>query len=232
MSLLSSNPATPQLKGPTPMPAKSDAGSTLDGGDKWVQVLQGRQDPELVVFANLLSLGECDALIDIARPRLQRSLTVDVKTGGEELNSDRTSEGMFFERTESALVQRIENRIARLLNWPSRNAEGLHVLRYGKGAQYLPHHDFFDPAEPGTSDLLKHGGQRVATLIMYLSEPEEGGATVFPALGLKIIPKRGQAVFFSYPKPDPDGRTLHGGEPVVRGEKWIATKWLREREFI
>ena len=229
MSLLSTVPVLLQMKMPTPVEA--DVGSTVDGGDKWVEVLQRLRDPELVVFANLLSVTECQALIDAARPRLSRSLTVDLKTGGEELNPDRTSQGMFFERTESALVQRIEARIARLLNWPARNGEGLQVLRYGKGAQYRPHHDYFDPAEPGTANILKRGGQRVATLIMYLSEPEKGGATIFPALGLTIIPRRGHAVFFSYPEPNPHGRTLHGGEPVLKGEKWIATKWLRESEF-
>ncbi|HEX5664436.1 MAG TPA: 2-oxoglutarate-dependent dioxygenase, partial [Xanthomonadaceae bacterium] len=36
----------------------------------------------------------------------------------------------------------------------------------------------------------------------------------------------------SYERPDPGTRTLHGGAPVLAGEKWVATKWLREREFI
>lgn len=169
--------------------------------------------------------------MELARPRLSRSLTVDTKTGGEELNASRTSQGMFFERLESALVQRIESRIAKLLHWPARNGEGLQVLRYGKDAEYRPHHDYFDPAEPGTQKILKRGGQRVGTLIIYLNDPEKGGATVFPELGLRVKPKRGQAVFFSYNEPLPSTRTLHGGEPVLVGEKWIATKWLREFEF-
>ncbi len=214
-----------------PMPSPGDAGSTLDGGDKWVEVLLRQHAPELLVFTNFLSAPECAALMDLARPRLSRSLTVDIKTGGEELHLSRTSQGMFFERLESALVQRIEVRIAKLLHWPAPNGEGLQVLRYGKGAEYRPHYDYFDPAEPGTEEILKRGGQRVGTLIMYLNDPEKGGATVFPELGLKVKPKRGQAVFFSYTAPHPSTRTLHAGEPVMAGEKWIATKWLREREF-
>ena len=67
---------------------------------------------------------------------------------------------------------------------------------------------------------------------MYLSEPERGGGTVFPDIGLQVAPKRGNAVFFSYPSAHPSTLTLHGGAPVQAGEKWIATKWLREREFI
>ncbi len=214
------------------MPAAGESGDTLDGGDKWVEIIQRIHAPELVVFSNFLSPAECDALMVAARPRLSRSLTVDLKTGGEELHPDRTSQGMFFERNESALVQRVETRIARLLKWPVRNGEGLQVLRYCKGAQYRPHYDYFDPLEPGTADIVSRGGQRVATFIMYLQEPDKGGATVFPDIALQVAPRRGQAVFFSYPQPHAASLTLHGGEPVKAGEKWIATKWLRQREFI
>ncbi len=66
---------------------------------------------------------------------------------------------------------------------------------------------------------------------MYLQEPEQGGATTFPDVGLEVAPVRGTGVFFSYDRPDPVTRTLHGGAPVLAGEKWVATKWLREREF-
>lgn len=226
--------ANPPLLPPlvaVPSVAVAESGATLDAGDKWVTVLQRQQDPNLVVFGNFLSASECEALIAAARPRLSRSLTVDIKTGGEELNGDRTSQGMFFTRSENAVVHRVEARIAKLLNWPVQNGEGLQVLRYAQGAEYKPHYDYFDPAEPGTPSILQRGGQRVATLIMYLHEPEQGGATVFPAIDRQVAPKRGHAVFFSYARAHPGSHTLHGGEPVTAGEKWIATKWLREREF-
>ena len=215
-----------------PFASLDASGTMVDAGDKWVQVMTHRQAPDLMVFASLLSPAECDALMDAARPRLSRSLTVDTKTGGEELHPDRTSQGMFFTRSENAVVQRIETRIAKLLHWPAQNGEGLQVLRYPPGAQYRPHYDYFDPREPGTPAILQRGGQRVATLIMYLMEPEAGGATVFPDINVQVAPVRGNAVFFSYPQAHPDSRTLHGGEPVTAGEKWIATKWLREGEFV
>ncbi len=216
------------LPGPQPM----DAGGTLDGGDKWVQVLWRRADPEVVVFKNLLSDAECDALMEQAKPRLSTSLTVDVATGDELLHAARTSEGMFFERGESDVVQRVENRIAKLLRWPVKNGEGLQVLRYSRGGEYLPHYDYFDPVEAGTPKLLERGGQRVATLIMYLQSPEDGGATVFPDLNLQVTPTRGRAVFFSYAEPTAASLSLHGGAPVLAGHKWIATKWLRQGEFV
>jgi prolyl 4-hydroxylase len=184
-----------------------------------------------VVFGNVLTADECDALIAAAKPRLNRSLTVATKTGGEELNADRTSSGMFFRRDENEVVQTLERRLAALVNWPVENGEGLQILHYRPGAEYKPHYDYFDPDEPGTPTILKRGGQRVATIIMYLNEPERGGHTIFPDLNFEVTPQRGNAVFFSYNRAHPSSKSLHGGAPVIAGEKWIATKWLRERRF-
>ncbi len=216
---------------PVPEPSMGEAPLYLDAGDRLVTVLAAMTAPRIVVLGGLLTDAECDALMDAARPRLSRSLTVATATGGQEVNADRTSQGMFFERGEGELTARIEARIARLLNWPVENGEGLQVLRYGPGTEYKPHYDYFDPEQPGTPTLLARGGQRVGTLVMYLNEPEKGGATTFPDVGLSVAPKRGNAVFFSYERAHPGTRTLHGGAPVLAGEKWIATKWLRERVF-
>ena len=217
----------------TAMPGPSLEGSPLylDAGDRRVQVLQTVQNPRVVVFGNLLGAEECEGLIEAARARLARSRTVETKTGGEMLNADRTSDGMFFERGENELVARLEARIAKLLNWPLDHGEGLQILRYSPGAEYKPHYDYFNPKEPGTPTILRRGGQRVGTLVMYLHEPEAGGATTFPDIGLEVAPVRGTGVFFSYDRPDPATRTLHGGAPVLAGEKWVATKWLREGVF-
>lgn len=216
---------------PVPEPQLEGSPLYLDAGDRQVCVLQAMSEPRVVVFGGLLSDEECAELIALATPRLARSLTVATKTGGEEINADRTSNGMFFQRGETALIQRIEARIAHLLQWPEENGEGLQVLHYKPGTEYKPHYDYFDPNEPGTPTILKRGGQRVGTVIMYLGEPEKGGGTVFPDVHLQVAPKRGNAVFFSYDRPHPATKSLHGGAPVVEGEKWIATKWLRERRF-
>ena len=216
---------------PVPEPHLDESPAQVDCGDRTVNVLLTLARPRIVVFGGLLSPEECDALIAAARPRMARSLTVATKTGGEEVNDDRTSDGMFFQRGESPVIQRVEARIARLLNWPVENGEGVQVLHYRPGAEYKPHYDYFDPAEPGTPTIVQRGGQRVGTLVMYLNTPEKGGGTTFPDVHLEVAPQRGNAVFFSYERPHPSTRTLHGGAPVIAGEKWIATKWLREREF-
>ncbi|MBU6465423.1 MAG: 2OG-Fe(II) oxygenase [Burkholderiales bacterium] len=230
-AVLDTPPNSPAGARPLPGPDLSAARPALPAADRQVQVVVAMEYPPLAVFSQLLSADECTALIAAARPRLARSLTVETHTGGEQVNADRTSEGMFFERGESDLVRQIEGRIAALLRWPVDHGEGLQVLRYGPGAEYKPHYDYFDPREAGTAAMLRRGGQRLATLVMYLNTPEAGGATAFPALGLNVAPQRGNAVFFRYDRPHPNTRSLHGSAPVLAGEKWIATKWLRERTF-
>ena len=214
-----------------PEPLQGSVAPTRWAGDREVQVLVTLRSPRVIVFGGLLADDECEALIDLASQRLVRSETVQTTTGDSEVNSARTSDGMFFNRDETALISRIEARMAALLDWPLENGEGLQVLRYGPGAEYKPHYDYFDPEQPGTPSILERGGQRVASLVCYLNTPARGGATVFPDIHLDVAPVKGNAVFFSYDRPHPMTRSLHGGAPVLEGEKWVATKWVRERRF-
>ena len=208
---------------PVPGPDLAESPLWLDAGDRQVQVLMTMTQPRVVVFGSLLSDEECDAMVALARPRMTRSETVQTDTGGSEVNPVRTSSGMFFGREENPLCARIEARIGALLGWPVENGEGLQVLRYRPGAEYKPHYDYFDPALSGTPTILKRGGQRVGTLVMYLNAPDTGGATTFPDVALAVAPIKGNAVYFSYDRPHPITRTLHGGAPVIAGEKWVAT---------
>ncbi|MFN5177367.1 2OG-Fe(II) oxygenase [Limnohabitans sp.] len=203
----------------------------LDLQDRRVQVLASVRQPQVVVIGGLLTEEECDALIAAAQPRMQRSLIVQTSTGGDEESPDRTSRGMFFERGENPVVARVEERLSRLVGWPVDHGEGMQVLHYRCGAEYKPHYDYFDPDEPGTPTILKRGGQRLATLVMYLNNPARGGGTVFPDLKLEIAPQKGSAVFFSYPVAHPASQSLHGGAPLLEGEKWVATKWFRAGVF-
>lgn len=214
-----------------PEPMSLDRTPLLDAGDRQVPVLVSMLTPRIVVFGQLLTDAECDELIDLAGKRLERSETVKLDSGTSEINEARTSDGMFFSRAENALCKRIEERIATLTNWPVENGEGLQVLRYRPGAEYKPHYDYFDPAQAGTPSILKRGGQRVASLVMYLNTPTRGGATTFPDVHFEVAPIKGNAVFFSYDRPHPMTRSLHGGAPVLEGEKWVATKWLRQGVF-
>jgi prolyl 4-hydroxylase len=214
-----------------PEPVMNGASSVRLSDGHEVRIVAHMKMPRVIVFGGLLTDAECEGLMALSAARLVRSETVDNNTGGNELNPGRTSDGMFFERGEHALISQVEARIGELLNWPVNHGEGLQVLRYRPGAEYRPHHDYFDPAHKGSATILKRGGQRVATLVMYLNTPAGGGSTTFPESGFEVAPLRGNAVFFSYERAHVSTRTLHGGAPVTAGEKWVATKWLREGVF-
>jgi len=205
--------------------------SLLDVGDRQVRVLMARRSPRVLLFGNVLDADECAELIEASRARMKRSHTIDRATGGTQLHTARTSEDCHFFHDESELLTRLNQRIERLTAWPLAKGEPLQILRYGVGAEYEAHYDYFDPADPGTASILAIGGQRVGTLILYLNTPEAGGATVFPDLDLEVAAVAGNALFFSYDRPAPETLTLHAGAPVTAGEKWIATRWMRERPY-
>jgi prolyl 4-hydroxylase len=195
--------------------------------DREVKVLFTLPHPRVILFGGLLSNTECDELVTLSRSRMSASQVVDNDTGGETAHEGRTSSGFGFSRAATPLIDRIERRIAALLKWPLDQGEGLQILRYRVGQEYRPHYDYMDPALPGAPAFLARGGQRVASLVMYLNTPLEGGATNFPDVGLEVAANKGNAVFFSYDRPHPGTKSLHGGMPVLKGEKWVATKWLR-----
>jgi len=217
-----------------PEPRLDGACSTITLPDRTVRVLMQMRNPRVVVFGGFLSDAECDELIELAAPKMARSTVVNREDGSNTFHADRTSDGMFFQRSDDspALVRRIEERIAALLNWPVSRGEGMQVLRYRPGAEYRPHYDYFNPTDPGTVATLKRGEQRVATLLMYLNTPDAGGSTTFPDIDAEVRALKGHAVFFSYDCPHPSSRTLHAGTPVIEGIKWVATKWLRQGEII
>ncbi|MBT2116286.1 2OG-Fe(II) oxygenase [Dyella sp. LX-66] len=193
-----------------------------------VRVSTSLDSPVVRVLDGLLTDGECEELIGLASPRLARSLTVD-EAGRHQTDERRTSNGMFFRLAETPLIERIERRIAKLVDLPMDHGEGLQVLHYQPGQEYEPHFDWFDPTQPGFAAVTARGGQRIASIVMYLNTPEEGGGTGFPAAGLTVTALRGSAVYFAYDTGDQS--SLHAGLPVLKGEKWIATKWLRERPY-
>jgi len=212
----------------------AESGNAIETSDRRIGILFALNAPRVVLFDSLLSAEECDQMIALSRDKLQRSTVIDATTGDYDVHPDRTSRGAHFQRGETALVRRIERRIAELVGHPVEHGEPIQVLHYLPGAEYKPHYDYFDPELEGNVKVLAMGGQRVATLVMYLNDVEAGGSTVFPDLGLDVLPRKGNAVFFAYCTEDGrlDRRTLHGGSPVVRGEKWIATKWLRVRPYV
>ncbi|MBN3767565.1 2OG-Fe(II) oxygenase [Burkholderia sp. Ac-20365] len=209
-------------------------GNTIHAHDRDVAVRVRFDRPQVIAFDDVLSAEECAELIERARHRLKRSTTVNPDNGREDVIQLRTSEGFWFQRCEDAFIERLDRRISALMNWPLEHGEGLQILHYTQGGEYRPHFDYFPPGQNGSVLHTARGGQRVATLIVYLSDVESGGETVFPDAGLAVMARQGGAIYFRYMNGQRqlDPLTLHGGAPVTGGEKWIMTKWMRERPYV
>ena len=186
------------------------------------------------VIDEFLSVEQCDQLIQLGKDRLAPSTGFNSEKGISEMTEWRKSEGTFFQLGETDLIGAIEKKIKKFTKIPIENGEGLQLLHYRPGGYYKQHHDYFDPRYDGNlREIRNRGGQRVATFMIYLNDVEEGGETFFPMANLKITPKNGRALYWkNVYRGLPNEATLHSAEPVVAGEKWVVTKWLREKRFV
>jgi len=217
-----------------PDPPRLAPGATIAlPGGRTVPVLMRLQRPVFALLANLLDSAECDQLIALARPRLRAS-TVAAAGESNAIVDDRTSEGMFFRLGETPLIAALDERISAIMGSPVDHGEGLQVIRYGVGAKTTPHFDFLIPSHGDNEQSLRRSGQRISTLVAYLNDVERGGETVFPEAGVTVCARRGQAIYFEYCNSanQLDPLSVHAGAPVLAGEKWALTKWMRQRRFI
>lgn len=186
--------------------------------------------PRIALLDGFLSEDECDEVIACAHPRLGPSMVYDVADAETTAVATygRQSQNVMFDEQVPAVIQRLEQRAALLLQWPLDRFEATQVVRYLPGEEFEPHHDFFELEYESASALMARGGNRVGTLLLYLNTPERGGATVFSDIQLEVVPRRGSALFFAYGAAHAQTLTLHAGAPVVCGEKWLASMFLRE----
>ncbi|KAL6610406.1 hypothetical protein ACP70R_040375 [Stipagrostis hirtigluma subsp. patula] len=201
--------------------------------------------PRAFLYQHFLSDDEANHLISLARAELKRSAVVDTMSGKSKLSDVRTSSGAFLTKNQDPIVAGIEDKIAAWTFMPKENGEDIQVLRYKNGERYQQHYDYFS----NNVNTLR-GGQRIATVLMYLTDVAEGGETVFPLAeefddakdatlsecaqkGIAVKPRKGDALLFFNLKPDAtkDPSSLHAGCPVIKGEKWSATKWIRVASF-
>lgn len=209
-------------------------------------VTQLSSRPRAFLYSGFLSDTECDHLVSLAKGSMEKSMVADNDSGKSVASQARTSSGTFLAKHEDEIVSAIEKRVAAWTFLPEENAESLQVLRYETGQKYDAHFDYFHDR-----NNLKLGGQRVATVLMYLTDVKKGGETVFPNAegshlqykdetwsecsrsGLAVKPKKGDALLFFnlHVNATADTGSLHGSCPVIEGEKWSATKWIHVRSF-
>jgi prolyl 4-hydroxylase len=132
------------------------------------------------------------------------------------------------------LIVDVDARIASMLGIDKMHGEPLQGQRYQESQRFREHADFFYIDEPYWAEYEPHGGQRTWTAMVYLNEPEAGGATRFRLLDFQVEPKLGRILIWNNMAQDgsPNPWTLHEGCDVEAGTKYIVTKWYRERQFV
>jgi prolyl 4-hydroxylase len=180
--------------------------------------------PHILRFARLVSLEECAYLRAAAAPMLAPSVVVDPKTGEQRPDPLRTSAvAGFTAPLENPAVHALNRRLAAASGTEPEQGEPLQILRYEPGGEYRAHLD----AIPGFRN------QRIATMLVWLNDGFEGGETDFPEARLILRGEPGDAILFRNTREDgrPDPASAHAGLPVRTGEKWLASRWIRERPF-
>jgi prolyl 4-hydroxylase len=178
--------------------------------------------PDVRLFPRLFTPGECDFLARRSMPRMQPALVVDPRTGEHVPNQVRTSHSTAFPlMAESPAVHALNRRLAAASDTRVEQGEPLQVLRYSPGQEYRPHLDAIADVD----------NQRILTFLVYLNDDYVGGETEFLATGLKVKGAKGDGLLFrnadTAARPDP--RAKHAGLPVDSGEKYLASRWIRER---
>jgi len=190
-----------------------------------------RETPRIAWTPALLSAHECEFLVSRGTPYLQPA-QVGGAGGAAVVSSVRSNDSMLFSPADTdVLVQSIDSLIARVLGFPPGNGERLAMLRYRPGQSYAPHCDWIDPRVPAKAEQLAIQGQRVATLLVYLNDDYSAGETRFVHLDWSFKGRRGDALLWSNVRPDGsiEPLTLHEGRSPVSGEKWLLSKWMRDR---
>ncbi|MEO5599037.1 MAG: 2OG-Fe(II) oxygenase [Novosphingobium sp.] len=183
---------------------------------------------EIYAVGDFLSPDECAGMMALIDKVAKPSSAFDVDYGARH----RTSYSGDVDRGE-LLVRMVERRIDDLLGIDPDFGEAVQGQRYLKGQEFKPHCDWFWTKADYWKKVAKQGGQRSWTAMAYLSAVEEGGETMFTRLGISVPPQPGALLVWNNSNADgsPNWDTMHAGMPVLRGVKYVITKWYRTRAW-
>ena len=183
---------------------------------------------QLYVRDNFLTSDECRQLC----ARIDAGVYPSPLYEKEKYEGVRTSQSCNLD-VYDPVVAEIETRIADLLAIDRSWGEPLQGQRYEPGQCFKEHADFFYVDQPYWAEYEPHGGQRTWTAMIYLNVPGKGGATRFNHLDLSIHARLGRILVWNNMAADgsPNPWTMHEGQAVEEGVKYIVTKWYRERTF-
>ncbi len=201
---------------------------------------------QLYLIADFMSPEECQGIIDLGQGHLRASTVSlpDPEVEGAENQgvhqlpdqtyvdlSFRTSQTCDLALLNQPKVWAMDERISQTLGIRGALSEGTQLQRYRVGEQFRAHTDYFAPNTDEYARFAAERGNRTWTFMVYLNEVAQGGGTHFVSIKKTIKPRQGMAVVWNnlLPSGEVNPETLHAGMPVLGGEKFVITKWFRER---
>jgi len=193
-------------------------------------ILTRQEYYQITEIPNFLTPDECDQIIKLSQHRL---ITSKVYNPGDNKTdySSRVSEQCWLSDAEHSVVDKFSKRARKLTGTGNRYQEQLQVVKYNPGGFFKPHYDACETGRLGDEwceKMDKPNGPRLVTVLVYLSDDFTGGETYFPYLKRSVKPQKGKAVIFYNidSKKQVIDESMHGGNPVTSGTKWIANKWI------
>ncbi|XP_030369286.1 prolyl 4-hydroxylase subunit alpha-1 [Scaptodrosophila lebanonensis] len=194
-----------------------------------LKVEELQREPLLVVYHDVIYQGEIDIIKNLTKNRFERAQVMGDNTSV--VSTVRTSQFQFMPKTTHKVLQTIDERVADMTNLNMDYAEDHQFSNYGVGGHYAQHFDYFLPPAFETNQVSPvEWGNRIATVLFYLSDVAQGGGTAFPRLKQLLMPKKGSAAFWYnlHASGAPNEQTLHGACPIIVGSKWVQNRWIRE----
>ena len=186
--------------------------------------------PKLTLFLRrgFLDPETCAAII--ARIDAQRRPSTIADANGDA--AFRTSETCDLDG-DDPLVAAVDRAITAFAGLDPAHGEPMQGQRYAVGQEFKGHTDYFEPMALDYERYCGVAGNRTWTVMIYLNEPEAGGATRFKTIDKIVQPETGKLLAWNNRRPDGslNPATIHQGMKVRAGVKYVITKWFREKPW-
>jgi len=217
---------------PSSCPPPPPLGSGIDGEAIAAHILtqsgvQRIPSPKLTLFVHrgFLSPSLCAALIERI-DAVRRPSTIADANGDTAYRTSETGDLA----ADDPVVAEAEARLLAFTGLDPAHGEPMQGQRYAVGQEFKAHTDYFEPQGIDFDRYCGIAGNRTWTAMIYLNEPDAGGATRFKAIDKIIQPETGTLVCWNNRRSDGtlNPATLHQGMKVRGGVKYVITKWYRE----
>lgn len=206
----------------------------IDKQPSYVNKIYLNYDPLIYIIDNYVPPDVCDHIIETYKSRLTIAKVIDSNKNSNDIKKDlinRNNESTWIHPNEDEKIRDLYNNVSKLINYPVENSEKLQLVHYYVGEKYNYHYDGYT-----LDDIIINQGQRMVTCFMYLNDLQEnqGGHTEFNKLNIKVAPKKGRLLVFYNVEKDNNKiheKSMHGGNEVVKGEKWACNIWFRDKKY-